>query len=346
MTSHALRRIVEHFKSLRAVQDAGPREYAAMRLRAPAFDALRSVNAYETLAQRQLAMAERMHGRMISYWDDEYPAMLREIYSPPAFLFVQGAITDVDKDSVAIVGTRAMTEYGRRIAETFARQMAERNVTVVSGLARGIDTVAHSTCLRHHGRTIAVVASGLDTIGPTMARQLGDKIMNAGAIVTEYKMGTKALPSYFPQRNRIISGMSRGTVVVESAIDGGAMITAGFAIDQNRDVFAVPGRTTDPKSAGTNRLIKESRAKLVESALEILADLGIVHAPLMVPRDAPVDLSMFEKRVYEALTADPQHVDDLAEAVSFAPHDVLVNLLMLELKGLARQTAGKRFMRE
>ena len=346
ITSHGLRKIVEHFHTFRALRAASPRDMATMRLRAPTLEAMRDAAAYEDHAARQLALAARHGARVLSIWEEGYPPLLREIYNPPAFLFVKGDITPDDTQAVAIVGTRAMTEYGRRVTEAFARQFAERAVTVVSGLARGIDSVAHATTLRHHGRTIAVVASGLDQISPNIARQLADKICGAGAVISEYKMGTKALPSFFPQRNRIISGVSMGTLVVESAIDGGAMITAGFAIDQNRDVFAVPGRTFDPKSAGTNHLIRESRAKLVENTPDVLADLGIVHAPLRVSASAPTDLSLFERRVYESLTDEPRHVDDIAESVTLAPHDVLVNLLMLELKGLARQTAGKRFMKE
>ncbi len=347
MTAASLRRIVEHFRDAAALRRATPAAFAALRVRNPAWDALRDFVAYDNYAAQQLAVAAKHGARMVTIWHDEYPAALREIYNPPAFLFVRGTLTEADRQAVAIVGTRSMTDYGHRMAETFARYFAERGVTVVSGLARGVDTAAHSATLRHHGRTIAVVASGLDAIQPHMAASLAGRIAQEGAVVSEYRMGTRALPSYFPQRNRIISGLARGTVVIESAVDGGAMITAGFAIDQNRDVFAVPARVGDVRSAGCNKLIRECRATLVEHPKDVLVALGIVdEMPVRAAPEPPADLSMFERTVLECLTDEPRHIDDIAERSSFAPHDVLVNLLTLELKGLVRQMAGKMFLRE
>ena len=212
--------------------------------------------AYAVHAQKQLAAAEKCGGHVVTYWDGEYPPALREIYNPPAILFVNGTLTDDDAHAIAIVGTRGVTEYGRRTAELFARAFAEHGVTVVSGLARGVDSIAHSTALRYAGRTIAVVASGLDTISPSLAFQLAEKIARGGAVVTEYKMGVKALPSYFPQRNRIISGLSRGTVIVESAVDGGAMITAGFALDQTVQRLPFP---EEPRTRKAPARISSSR---------------------------------------------------------------------------------------
>ncbi len=350
MTASALRTIVEHYKSPERLMTSPPDYFAQARIRSAQYESLLDFGAYESNAAVQLALAEKCGGRVVTYWDEEYPAALREIYNPPSILFVKGNLLPADEHAIAIVGTRGVTEYGRRTAELFARAFAEHGITVVSGLARGVDSFAHGATLRYAGRTIAVIASGLDTISPSLARQLADKIAHSGAIVTEYKMGVKALPSYFPQRNRIISGMSRGTVVIESAVDGGAMITAGFALDQNRAIFAVPGRTTDPKSAGTNLLIKESRAKLVDSPADVLSEFGISNMrgknTAELPLPALANISLFEKKIMDVLVTESLHIDDIAEAAAMPSNEALVNLLSLELKGYVRQMAGKRFVRE
>ena len=347
MTAAGLRKIVEHYGEPDRITESSPDFFASMHLRSVQFEHLQDYTAYESHAEKQLTTAEKHGTRIVTLWDDEYPAALKEIYNPPAFFFVKGMLVPQDSHAIAIVGTRGMTEYGRRVTESFARSFVEHGVTVVSGLARGVDSIAHSAALRYSGRTIAIVASGLDVISPSLANQLAEKIAHNGAVVTEYKMGVKALPAYFPQRNRIISGISLGTLVVESATDGGAMITAGFALDQNRAIFAIPGRTFDPKSSGTNLLIKESRAKLVTSPEDVLVEFGITEKKADTQAQGPpANISLFEKKILDVLNNEPRHIDDLAEAASMSSSEVLVNLLSLELKGLVRQMAGKMFVRE
>lgn len=348
MTAAALRKTVEHYKEPGAILDSTPDVFLSAKIKSVTFEALRDFSSYKEQSQNQIAIAEKHDARLVTFWDDDYPASLREIYNPPAYIFVRGTLVPEDHYAVAIVGTRGMTDYGRRMAESFSREFVEHGVTVVSGLARGVDSVAHAAALKYSGRTIAVVASGIDTISPQIAKQLADKISRNGAIVTEYKMGVKALPAYFPQRNRIISGISMATLIVESAVDGGAMITAGFALDQNREIFAIPGKATDPKSSGTNLLIKESRAKLVTTPQDVLQELGITQRKVTAPsvNEAVASISLFEKKVFDVLNGEPKHIDDIAEAAGLASSEVLVNMLSLELKGLVRQMAGKMFVRE
>jgi DNA processing protein len=297
-------------------------------------------------ADRQMERAVELGVRIIQLPDDDYPPMLREIYSPPVTLYVLGELTDADQAAVAIVGTRNATTYGRMVAERYAGTIASAGVTVVSGLARGVDMFAHTAALDASGRTIAVVASGLDKIGPFQAARLAEKIASNGAVICEYPFGVRAMPAYFPQRNRIISGITSGTLVVESDERGGAMITAGFALDQNREVFAVPGSISSPKSRGTNLLIRSDRARLTQQPEDLLDALGYhIPTPAADTKTEDVELSMFERRILDVLGAEPVHVDALCEETKLAASEVLVSLLGLEFKGLVRQMAGKMFLR-
>jgi len=348
ITASGLRKIVEHYGNAERLAHSTPDFFAQARVRGLQFEALQGYINYEEFAQRQIASAERHGARIVTIWDDEYPAALREIYNPPTVIFVKGTLLSEDAHAIAIVGTRGMTEYGRRMTEVFARSFVEHGVTVVSGLARGVDSVAHGAALKYNGRTIAVVASGLDEISPQIAKQLSDKIIHNGAVISEYKMGIKAMPAFFPQRNRIISGIALGTVVVESAVDGGAMITAGFALDQNRGTFAIPGRTNDPKSTGTNLLIKDSRAKLVTVPEDVLQEFGIAQKKDNAKASALniENISLFERKVFDSLADNPKHIDEIAETSAIPSSEALVHLLSLELKGYVRQMAGKMFARE
>jgi len=291
---------------------------------------------------------ERHKMRLISFWDEEYPDLLRKIYDPPVLLFVRGAILRDDERALAIVGTRDATIYGERIAESIGRELARLGVTVVSGLARGIDTIAHRSVVQAKGRTIAVIGSGLDIPYPPENKGLMDTIAETGAVLSEFPLGTNPDAPNFPKRNRIISGLSLGTVVVESAEDGGAMITASTALDQNREVFAVPGPVTEKRSRGTNSLIRDGRAKLILSVDDILIELGSrlgtgsESTPHKLP---PIDLTLFEQSLYDLLSDDPVHIDLLAERADTNTSDALVHLLSLEFKGLVRQLPGKQFVR-
>lgn len=345
ITSAALRALIECGAELDEIIHAPADDLAAMGLRRAAIIAITDISPYLERATWQVEGAKRFGARIVQFHDDDYPALLREIYAPPISLYIIGELTEEDARSIAIVGTRSASSYGREGAEQYAGRFAQAGVTVVSGLARGIDTYAHAAALKGGGRTIAVVASGLDQIQPYAAALLARSIVARGAVISEYPFGVKALRPYFPQRNRIISGMSSGVVVVESDEKGGGMITAGFALDQNRDVFALPGPITSSQSRGANLLIRTDRARLTQSPNDVLDALGFHYS---LPEAGPVnnrpgELSLFEQRIYDILDIEPLHVDIICDAAGLAPSEALVSLLSLEFKGLVRQIAGKRF---
>jgi DNA processing protein len=233
------------------------------------------------------------------------------------------------------------------MASMFSEGLAGLGLTVVSGLARGIDTVAHAAALRAGGRSIAVIGSGLDVPYPPENRALADRISGQGAVVSEYPMRTKPDAVNFPRRNRIVSGLALGTIVVETGVDGGAMITAAMALDQNREVFAIPGPVNGRRPSGTHRLIREGKAMLLEQVEEVLAELGLAGSAAAVrptPADA-VALNLFEQKLLDAVGEQPEHIDLLAARAGLSIADTLVHLLSLEFKSLIRQHPGKVFSR-
>lgn len=348
ITTAALRGLVESGGSLADIAAAPVGDLAGFGLRRAAIAGLANIDELLERGARQIAEAERYGAAIVQYWDADYPPLLRSIYSAPVTLYVLGRLLPEDERAVAIVGTRGASIYGRLTAERYACEIAAAGVTVVSGLARGIDTYAHAAALKTGGRTIAVVASGLDQIQPSYAAQLAVRIADHGAVVSEYPFGVKALRPYFPQRNRIISGMASGTVVVESDETGGAMITASFALDQNRDIFAVPGPISSPKSRGPNLLVRTDRARLTQSPADVLEMLGYKAASIMQSHSEElptIDLTLFEQQVYNVVDGEPVHIDAICETTGMPSNEVLVNLLALEFKGLVRQIAGKMFLR-
>lgn len=316
-------------------------------LRARTIAALRSMQPYREEAARQLQKGEHEGVHILTLDSPDYPERLRGIWSPPLALYIRGELHPDDATAVAIVGTRSATSYGRLTAERYAARLATAGVTVLSGLARGIDTWAHREALRSGGRTIAVVASGLDRIQPWTAAELAGEISSRGAVISEYRFGTRALRPYFPQRNRIISGLARGVLLVESGVKGGGMITARYAFEHDRDLFALPGPITSPKSAGPNMLIRTDRARLTESPEDLMEALGlrIPEPPGVDVASVPDGLSLFEQQVWESLGDVPLHVDEIASSTGLGSGDLLVILLSLEFRGLVRQMAGRRFLR-
>ncbi|MGE5313577.1 MAG: DNA-processing protein DprA [Acidobacteriota bacterium] len=298
-------------------------------------------------ADEQLSRLNKANAAIVTLWDPAYPSLLASIYDPPPMLFVCGTLEPSDRYAIGIVGTRHPTLYGKTTAEKFAADLAARSITVVSGLARGIDTAAHASALRAGGRTVAVIGSALDMIYPAENRGLAERVAESGAVVSEFFMGTKADPGNFPRRNRIISGMSLGTVIVESAEDGGAMITASMAIDQNRELFCVPGNIDQKFSAGTNRLIREGQAKLVTGIDDIIVELDYELRPILqeMPKKTLPQLTVFEQKIVDALDAAPVHIDAITELTGLSPADTLVALLGLEFKGVVRQLPGKLFLK-
>lgn len=296
------------------------------------------------LAARQLELCVAAGVQIVSFCDDNYPSLLREINYPPALLYIRGQLEPKDTPVIGMVGTRKCTYYGQITAERFATDFVRGGAVVCSGLAYGIDMRAHKAALKAGGKTYAVIASGIDRISPNYSAKFADEIAESGAVISEYRCGTAALPAYFPQRNRIISGLSRAVVVVESAMSGGALITAQFCFDQNRDLFAVPGNISSEKSAGTNMLIRKNMATLALSSEDIMREIGMeITSKTETPA---LNFShTVEQTIYEALTQEPRQIDDIAAALAMPPQDIMSNLLMLEFKGMARQLPGKTFIR-
>jgi DNA processing protein len=345
-----IRALVNHFGDADAVLRASAKALASVEgMNRTVAIAIAHHKTGEHYSREQLSLVNRSGGWICTYWDGSYPSLLKKIYDPPPVLFVRGDFDQLDNYSLAIVGTRKPSEYGRTIAERIAVQLTHIGLTVVSGLARGIDTIAHSTVVKNWGRTIAVIGSGIDVIYPPENKQLVEKIIASGALVSEYPMGTSPDAGNFPRRNRIISGMTLATIVIETAVTGGAMITATTALDQNREIFAVPGNITESRSTGTNLLIKEGRATLFQSVDDVISVLGTKLKPIVSARNhqpAVPELTLFEQKIFDVLSDNPLHVDIIAEQTLLSASDVLVHLLGLEFKGLARQLPGKMFRKQ
>ncbi|MDZ7343865.1 MAG: DNA-processing protein DprA [candidate division KSB1 bacterium] len=300
----------------------------------------------ERLAQQQLAWAQRYHTRVVTFWDEDFPASLKKIYDPPALLFIKGELRVEDELAIAVVGTRAPSEYGKLATERLTAGLAGARLTIVSGLARGVDTIAHQTALKSGGRTVAVLGSGLDHIYPGENCRLAQQIAQHGAVITEYLFGTKPEAVNFPRRNRLISGLTLGTLVIEAGEQSGALITANTALEQSREVFAVPGNIFSPKSLGPHRLIQEG-AKLVTCVEDILAELSpqlslFAQSPTPTP---PIQLNEIEQKVVALLSHEPVHIDLLAKQTGLVTARLLAILLELEFKNVVKQLPGKFFVR-
>ncbi|MCB0714075.1 MAG: DNA-processing protein DprA [Ignavibacteriae bacterium] len=348
ITSNAIQQLLASGLSLDELLRLYDHDLLQFQLKGKTLRSIREMTPYLQEAERQERRADEFGASIVTIADEKYPDSLRQIWSAPTVLYLKGNLLQEDRNAIAIVGTRGGSVYGKITAEKYAEAFVRAGVSVVSGLARGIDTWAHKGTLRAGGRTIAVIASGLDRIQPAISAQLAEEISEQGGVITEYPFGIKALRPYFPQRNRIISGMTAGTVVVESDLKGGALITARFALDQNREIFAVPGPINSPRSNGTNDLIRTDRARLTQAPEDVLESLGfhIPHPNQNEPPQALHHLTAFEQLVCDHLSGEPIHIDDLCEKSGLSPSDLLVTLLSLEFKGLARQMAGKMFLRE
>jgi DNA processing protein len=301
----------------------------------------------EALAQRQLESADRHQAGILTFWDREFPALLKKIYDPPVVLFAKGELRPEDEFAIAIVGTRVPTEYGKLATERLTAALVGRRMTIVSGLARGIDTIAHQTALKSGGRTIAVLGSGLDNIYPGENHRLAQEIAAHGAVISEYLFGTKPDAVNFPRRNRLISGLAFGTLVVEAGEQSGALITANAALEQGREVFAVPGSMFSPKSIGPHRLIQEG-AKLVTSVEDIFAELPqqlSMFSKSQMAEALPIQLNENEQKVMALLSHEPVHVDLLARQASLPASQLLAILLELEFKNAVKQLPGKFFVK-
>ncbi len=289
--------------------------------------------------------------RLISILDDEYPDNLRRIFDTPVLLYCKGHLTQDDRYSLSIVGTRSPTEYGKYNCEKFTEAVSILKIPVISGFARGIDTIVHRTSLKFDNINYAVLGSGIDVIYPYENKKLYSELAERGVVITEFPPGTKPDKVNFPRRNRIISGISLGTLVIESGIKGGALLTAEIAVDQDREVFAVPGYINSKQSEGTNELIKRGQAKLVTCIDDILVELEQRLKPFLKnvisdkTEKAAEGLSLTEEKIYSILNYEPVHIDRINELAELPVSDCLVNLLSLEFKSLVRQIPGKYFLK-
>jgi DNA processing protein len=302
-------------------------------------------NDQEIILNNELEILLKINGEIITVWDESFPPLLKKIYDPPLLLYIKGSFIKDDEYSVAVVGTRQPTNYGKIQAEKIVTDLSSQNITIVSGLARGIDSIAHRTALKTGKRTIAVTGSGLDVIYPPENKKLFDEIAEKGLIISEYELGAKPDAVNFPKRNRIISGLSLGCIVIETGVAGGAMQTASLALDQNREVFAVPGNLGVKQSEGTNLLIQKGEAKLIRSAEDVLLELELKLKPVVgknIPKPK-VELNLFEEKILTVLQDAPVQIDLIATSTNITTSDCLVHLLSLEFKGLVKQLPGKMF---
>jgi DNA processing protein len=277
--------------------------------------------------------------------DADYPAPLAEIFDPPPVLFYRGQLIPEDQKAVGLVGTRNFSPYGKQVAERMAFELAAMGITVVSGMAQGIDSFTHEAALRAGGRTVAVLGGGFDSVTSNRAKKLFEKIPAQGAVLTEFANGTPPTPENFPKRNRIISGLSLGTVVIEAPEGSGALITARQALEQNREVMAVPGRVDSPNSAGTHQLIRQGAA-LVATAADVIRELNLAVVPVSErPVSAP-DLKREERALFDLLASgQPVLVDELSVRSALPVSECYSILTGLELKGHVRRLAGQQFVR-
>ena len=326
-------------EALRAGPESWPEKTGAVR---PA--SIRPPAESDELFKRAVARLEKSAARIISYWDDAYPESLKSIPDPPALLYVRGTI--VDAPALAIVGSRRCSEPGEITTGRFARELASHGITIVSGLARGIDTAAHEGALAAEGSTVAVLGCGIDRIYPRENRKLFQKIAEQGAIISEYPPGTEPLAGHFPGRNRIISGLSQGVLIAEAAEGSGSLITAEFALEQGREVFAMPGPISASNSRGVNNLIKDG-AHLVTDPGDILNILtpGTRPGRLATHLELLKTLSEQEQKLVEQLADGPLQIDELVRKSGLTPMELSAILLQLELRGTVYQLPGMRYIR-
>lgn len=294
--------------------------------------------------EAEFAKLTKLNIRLLTYFDSSYPKLLKEIPNPPIVLYMLGEFAPSDEMAIAVVGSRKFSPYGKQVVEDLTRDLVRANITIVSGLALGIDALAHRTALQYEGRTIAVLACGLDAIYPAFNRLVAEKILHGhGVIISELPLGTPPLKHHFPHRNRIISGLALGTIVIEAAEDSGALITANHALEQNRQVFAVPGSIYNPVSKGPNNLLKMG-AKLVTSAADILEELNLGFLQQQVVTSQILGDNEEEQTILACLTREPQHFDQIAKAVKLPASTVAATLTIMEMKGKVRNLGANQYV--
>ena len=337
-----LRALLDHFGDLETAWRASSSDLREAGLDRRALEYMLAARSAMDL-DAEVAKVHRLGAKIVTWDDADYPPQLKSIAAPPPLLYVKGAFTPADQWAIAVVGTRRATAYGREVTRSLVSDLARSGVTIVSGLARGIDAAAHQAALDAGGRTLAVLGHGIDFIYPPEHRQLAEKIIEHGALVTDYPVSTPPEGGNFPPRNRIISGLSLGVLVVEGDVSSGAHITADFAAEQGRDVFAVPGNILQRASRLPNTLIQQG-ATPVLSAEDILEQLNLTmvaqqaEAREVIPQDA------MEAKLLELLSAEPVHIDDIQRTTELPISKVSSTLALMELKGVVRQVGGMNYV--
>jgi DNA processing protein len=338
------RKLLSELGSPENIFGAGPDDLLAVRglgkEKAAGIKAFRHWDRVENIVK----VTEKKGIKIVGYQDPDYPDVLKEVDGAPVVLYMKGDYCREDRFGIAVVGSRKHTAYGEAVTRKLSGELASSGFTIISGMARGIDTFSHESALAAGGRTIAVLGSGLDVYYPAENRGLMEKIIFSGCTVSEFPPGTMPNRENFPRRNRLISGLSLGVLVVEATSDSGSLITANFALEQNKEIFAVPGQITSRNSDGTNGLIKQG-AKVVLAADDIIEELAPVLRGFIRKSDCrpPVEISEEEGRICGFLTREPKHVDLISRESGLPVHTTLNLLLSLELKGIVRQSSGKRF---
>jgi len=336
-----LRSLLDAYGDIETAWQASPNELRALGLDSRTIDNFmltrRDINLEQIWEKLQKV------GITVLTWDDDgYPSRLREISPSPPVLYVRGEIQPEDHWAVAVVGTRRITAYGRQVAENIVTKLAHSGITIVSGMARGVDSIAHKAALDAGGRTFAVLGCGVDRIYPPENRSLAEKIMERGAMISNYPSGTAPEAANFPPRNRIISGLSMAVVVIEAGDKSGALITAGYAAEQGREVFAVPGNMLAPQSRGTNRLIQDG-AHILLDPHEILEVLDLTRITEQSAARTVLPSNALEAQLFDVLSHEPKHVDEIRNQTHLNIEEVTSTLALMELKGMVRQVGGMRY---
>jgi len=337
-----LNQIETYFGNLESAWEAPASEFRQARLEDSIVRAITTWRP-KIVLDDEMEKLKRYGVQTLTWHDDAYPVRLKEIYDYPPILYIRGRLTAADEWCLAVVGTRRATAYGRQVTEEIVTDLARNNITIVSGLARGIDSVAHQTALDAGGRTIAVLACGLDVIYPAENLNLARRIIENGALVSEYPLGIKPKPEHFPRRNRILSGMSLGVLVTEAGEGSGALITADLALEQNRDVLAIPGSILSPASRGTNNLIQQG-AKLVQNCQDILEELNLRAVSQQLEFKEIIPGSETESTLLKRLSAEPTHIDSICVGSGLPVATVSSTLAMMELKGLVRSVGNMSYV--
>jgi DNA processing protein len=338
-----LRALIETFGTIEAAWTASEAALRSTKLNDRATDNLLQVRRQCNL-DAILTQIDHLDIHVLTWDSPDYPPLLAQVADAPPVLYARGTITPGDEWAVAMVGTRRASVYGREVARRLAEELGRNGVTVVSGLARGIDGIAHKTAIEAGGRSLAVLGCGVDQVYPPEHRRLAESIVANGALVSDYPLGTQPEAQNFPPRNRIISGMSLGTIVVEAGLRSGALITADFALDQGREVFAVPGSILSPGSAGCNRLLRDGAHVLTE-VRDVLEVLHLDQVPDKQAARLVLPETPTEAKLFESLTGEPHHLDDLSRQSGIPIEVVSGTLVMMELKGMVRQVGALQYVR-